>query len=311
MRLQRHPDNASPWHACRAEQSAGGVAEIGNADLEAPFQFSTLMCWAVRFAHSAVRPIRIVNGSRIRSGESHRSSRFPRSHMRSGPAKDFLKVLQSRLHEVEICLLRVLSAISDDELTTALEKPVANFATSEDVGEHLWSQSPMKTTSAVRSWQRVHTTNSTDRGGEPNEPLNPVDDGVTPSNYDSNTACATEDIDSTWQTESAPFERGHTTSHASTTPRQFSPSELRKDDVVEDHETRLSHSSLPPRALSTLPGYSATQKHDIQQQPVSSPVRQCSSVISQGPDLACLPLAQQASLPVEPDGPGFPGHLFW
>jgi hypothetical protein len=229
--------------------------------------------------------------------------------MRSGPAKDFLKVLQSRLHDVETCLLRVLSAISDDELTTALQKPTMNFATSGDIGEHLWLQYPLQTTSSVRSWQRLRTTNSTDRGGKPDGPFNPADGGVTSSDYDSNTACATGDICSAWKTASALLERGHTTSPASTTPRRSPLSELGKDDVAKDNQTRLSHSSLPSHF--TPAGYSATEKHDTQQQPVSSPVHQCLSVMSQGPDLASLPLLQQASLSVQPDIPGFPEHLFW
>jgi len=228
--------------------------------------------------------------------------------MRSGPAKDFLKVLQSRLHDVETCLLRVLSAISDDELTSALQKSAVNFATSKDIGDHLWSQSSLKSTSAVRLWQRVRTTDGTNRQGH-DGPVQSADGDVASPNYDSNIACATGDIESAWQTASAPFDRGHTTSRASTTPRQF-PIGLGKD-VATNNENRLSHSSLPPLAHFTLADHSATQKHDMQQQIVPSPVRQCSPVMSQEPDLACLPPSQQLSLPVQPDGTSFPGHLFW
>lgn len=223
-------------------------------------------------------------------------------------------MLQSRLHNVETCLLRVLSAISDDELTSALQKSTANFATSEDTGEHLWSQSSLESTSAVRLWQRVRTTDGTDRRGKPDGPVQTADSNVASLNYDSNIACATGDIESAWQTASAPFDRGHTTSRASTAPRQLPPIELGKDesdDVATDNENRLSHSSLPPPAHFTLGDCSATQKHDIQQQSVPSPVHQCFSVMPQDPDLACLPPSQQASLPVQPDRPSFPGHLFW
>lgn len=227
--------------------------------------------------------------------------------MHSGPAKDSLKLLQSRLHDVETCLLRVLSTISDGNLSKALEKPAADFGVSEDLG----LQYPMDTTSAVRSWQRVRTTDITKQGDKFDCTLDSANgDGASPD-YNVDAAGAAEYIESTWQPESAPFEQDHATSHQ--TSYRLLPSGLGTDEVAQGDEARLSHSSNPQ---STHLGIAAThgmstEKHDTTQQASSSTVRQGLSVMSGVPDLAYLPRSQQAPVPIQPGGTEFPGHLFW
>lgn len=226
--------------------------------------------------------------------------------MHSGPAKDSLKLLQFRLQEVETCLLKVLSVIPDDELTTALAKPSADFAASENPGESPWSPCPMDTTSAVRSWQRVRTTDSTHQEKDLGCLPDPTDrDGVS-LNYDVDTTCPTEDTNPTWQIASAPLEQGHTTDHTSQIPPQSFPSGLGEGSVTGGEEARLSHSNNPPVIHMALTDCSSTETHDIQHQLIQSTVNQHSPPVSELPNLA-FPSQQ----PAQPGGTGFPEHLFW
>jgi hypothetical protein len=281
---------------------------IGNGLLFTPTCIHDSNAWAVRLAHSALPSNNTVNGSRPKSGGSYRTLsllafRLPRSHVHSGPAKDSLKLLQLRLQEVETCLLKVLSVIPDDELTTALAKSTADFAASENLGE---SPCPMDTTSAVRSWQRVRTTDSTDQEKDLECLPDPTDcDGVSP-NYHVDTTCATEDTDPAWQIASAPLEQGHTTNHTSQIPPQSLPSGHGKIVRAGGEEARLSHSNNPLVTHMALADCSSMETHDIQQQLIQSTVDQHSPYVSDLPNLARL--SQQ---PAQPGGTGFPEHLFW
>lgn len=226
---------------------------------------------------------------------------FPHSHICSGPAKDSLKVLQSRLHDIEICLLKVLSTISDDELTTALEKSAVDLVASEDLG----SQYPLDTTAAVRSWQRVRSPETRDQGQNSSCPLESIDSARLSPNYDVDTVCATEhpEPETTWQIASAPFERGHAAVHAATRLHESLSGELERGGVAKADELTLSRSSNPPSTHLPLAGYSPMENHDIQQrqQPVLSDIQQYLPGASGALGMASLPLSQQE----------FPGHLFW
>lgn len=77
---------------------------------------------------------------------------------RSGPAKDSMKVLQSRLLEVETCLLKLLSATSDDDLASALQTFKEISVPSVTVShEHYSPNTSMGTVSSVRQWQNART----------------------------------------------------------------------------------------------------------------------------------------------------------
>jgi len=224
----------------------------------------------------------------------------------SGPAKDSLKILQSRLQDVETCLLKVLSTISDSDLSKALEKSASDFMVSEDLG----SRYPMDTTSAVRSWQQVRTTHETDQGKDPDSPLDPTDvDGASPK-YHIDTACDTENVRSAWQIASTPFEQDLATSYASRTP-QYLSSDRGTHEVAEGDDARQSHSSNPQARHPTITDDPSTRIHDTQHHHLSSTLYQSSSVASDFSDLACLPFSQQASLPVQSGVTDFPEHLFW
>lgn len=225
---------------------------------------------------------------------------FPHSHICSGPAKDSLKVLQSRLHDIEICLLKVLSTISDDELTTALEKSTMNLVVSEDLG----SQYPLDTTAAVRSWQRVRTPETRDQGQNSSCPLESIDSARLSPNYDVDTVCATEhpESETTWQIASAPSERGHAAVHAATRLHESLSGESERGGLAKADELTLSRSSNPPSTHLPLAGYSPMKNHDVQrQQPVLSDIQQYLPGASGALGMASLPLQQQE----------FPGHLFW
>lgn len=213
-----------------------------------------------------------------------------------------MRTLQSRLLEVETCLLKVLSAISDQSLCAALETFKDMSAPSDTLGrEHHWPKTPLDAVSSVRQWQEIRTNigenlpQATDRS-----PSNQEAKDAISEKSDTTTRQVTS-IYSSRRTENA---NNHTTLHA-----------LEPDvDVAIDGNTN----DFPPPP--TLPLVDGLAHHDQSTVPIDDPlhddpeppIHQIPLIIGENSDSLSTPRQHHnSSSPDRSNGPDFPKHLFW
>lgn len=99
-----------------------------------------------------------------------------------GPAKGYVEALEHRLQVTESVLLRLLSQVSDPELSHIFPEDsllgdtgtgYAPLARLEKKGAEEWSQFPLDSAQNIRKWQRVCTRQGSNGSGSPTvEPEN-------------------------------------------------------------------------------------------------------------------------------------------
>ncbi|EAW23351.1 uncharacterized protein NFIA_020590 [Aspergillus fischeri NRRL 181] len=77
-----------------------------------------------------------------------------KSHQGRGPAKGYIEALEHRLHETEQMLLRLLAHMTDEQLSTALERDQSPFLRSGKNDAQYWRQYPLRTARDLRKWQQ-------------------------------------------------------------------------------------------------------------------------------------------------------------
>ncbi|KAJ5139680.1 hypothetical protein N7448_003088 [Penicillium atrosanguineum] len=90
---------------------------------------------------------------------------------RRGPARGYVEALEHRLQMTEGVLLRLLSQVSDPDLSNIFpgdsllgdRTGYAPLARLEKKGVEEWSQFPLDSVQSVRKWQRVCTSQGSDR----------------------------------------------------------------------------------------------------------------------------------------------------
>ncbi|KAJ5219217.1 uncharacterized protein N7498_001316 [Penicillium cinerascens] len=115
------------------------------------------------------KPSRITtacNACRSRKQKCHDYNRpcdWP-EQLRRGPAKGYVEALEHRLQVTESVLLRLLSQVSDPELSHIFPEDsllgdtgtgYAPLARLEKKGVEEWSQFPLDSAENIRKWQRV------------------------------------------------------------------------------------------------------------------------------------------------------------
>lgn len=211
-----------------------------------------------------------------------------------------MKTLQSRLLEVETCLLKVLLATSDQNLGAALETFKETSVPSETLGqEHYWPKTPLDTVSSVRQWQDVRTKSR--------ENLPQATDRF-PSTQESNDASSQKSDTSARQVTSISPNRRQEDANLNTALHALEPDvDVAIDSNVDD---------FPP---PTLPMAIGLAHHDQLTVPIDDPPHDDpESTIHQNPlivDESFEPMSNSqqhySSVSERSNGPDFPEHLFW
>ncbi|KAK6832715.1 hypothetical protein RU639_004349 [Aspergillus parasiticus] len=167
--------------------------------------------------------------------------------LKRGPAKGYIESLEHRLHETETVLLKVLSRISDAQLSASINQDRQHRTRrSGDLlyspyprlgkrGAEYWKRFPLDTAHNVREWQ--DDCLSLPRSAPVNQDLRPS----TPGSSDNNTTILSPRTGLTEETILGPSEQRE--------PSEYQSSDISYTDVPTDRREK-SNGSLSPDSAS-------------------------------------------------------------
>lgn len=194
----------------------------------------------------------------------------------------------------------------------ALTIPGSIQATSEIAGEKIWSQRPLNTVQAVRSWHEDRTIDPQDQTERSNRSPALLDDDTASSNLQISTDFNGGPVAPGWQIAPISPERSHAGEHTAIAP---CGSTIRQS--AEHAESRQLTTTSPPLSHGEPPVYpSIYADNDIaheQREATISPIHQSTSSSVQAPEMAWGSRSRppQASPPARPSDAVIPKHLFW